>query len=232
MPAKKKEKEEKNKILYIRAASAEDLCRYACRFDFMSGTLIIEESKQGKLLVALGERIGETQIAYCAPVKESGGMISYEPSVEGGRDRMKFTSVAEPSNKYFINVMRVELSGYETAEGIEKKSVQMVKVGDVMDLIGAVIRKAAKEETIANVYSFTSEGKHVIAAFDVLDALSDERPVFYYAFAEAKSKGNFARYDYRNNILDFTNTAGDHAYMYAKIINLADAFPFFKKGNK
>ena len=34
----------------------------------------------------------------------------------------------------------------------------MVKVGDVMDLIGALIRKAAKEETIANVYSFTSEG--------------------------------------------------------------------------
>ena len=57
MPSmQKKEKEEKNKILYIRAASAEDLCRYACRFDFMSGTLIFQESKQGKLLVALAGR--------------------------------------------------------------------------------------------------------------------------------------------------------------------------------
>ncbi len=232
MPAKKKEKEEKSKMLYLRAASPEDLCRYACRFDSISGTLIIEETKQGKRLVALGERVGEIQIAYHAPVSESGGMIAYEPSVEGAKDRMRFTTLTEPSNKYFINVMRIELSGYEVAKGIESKRVQMILVRNVMDLIGAAIRKAAKEEAIANVYSFVSGGKRVIAAFDVLEGLANEKPVFYYSFPEAKSEGNFARYDYRNNTLDFTNTIGDHAYMYAKIINLSEPFPFFKKEGK
>jgi len=229
MPVKKKQKEEKSKLLYLKAASVEDICRYACRFDSLSGTLILEESNQGNKLIALGERIEEVQLAYFFPIKESGGMIAYEPAVEGAKDRMRFTTLSEPSNKYFINVMRIDLSGYEIAKGIDSKRVQMVRVKDVMDLIGAVIRKAAKEETIANVYSFVSAGKRVIAAFEVIDALASERPVFYYAFAESKSEGNFARFDYRNNSLDFTNTTGDHAYLYAKIINLSEPFPFFKK---
>jgi hypothetical protein len=230
--AKKKEKEESSKIFYIRAASAEDICRYVCRFDFTSSTLLLSESKKEKKLVAMGERVEKTQIAYYSPVKESGSIVAYEPASDGRNERMAFAAKAEASNKYYINVMRADLSSYGTAKVIDSKKIRLVKVDEAMDLIGAAIRKAAKEETISNVYVFLFKGKHVLAAFDVIDALSSDGPVFYYSFSDAKLHGNFARYDYRNNALDFTNAAGDHAYMYAKIINLAEPFPFFKPGNK
>jgi hypothetical protein len=236
MPVKKdkknkKEKEDSSKILYVRAASAEDVCRYACRFDFTSGTLLLQESKKEKLLVALGEHVEKTQIAYFAPVKESGSLIAYEPSYNGGKDRMAFINKAELMNKYCINVMRVGLGAYGTAKTIDSKKVHFIAVEKPLDLIGAAIRKASKEETIANAYSFSWKGKNVLAAFDVIDSLADG-PVLYYSFADSKIQGNFARYDYRNNVLDFTDFAGDHAYMYAKVINLAEPFPFFNPENK
>jgi hypothetical protein len=227
MPKKKKEKEE-SRILYLHAESVEDLCRYACRFDFASGTLILSESSKGNRLIAIGERIGETQIAYYADVKESGNMMVYEPSIENGKDRAQFTERAEMPNRYYINVIRSSLETFETAKNVDKKKVQLIRVKNQIDLIGAAIRRSAKDEAMANIYSFISGKKHILAAFDILESLSIDKPILYYAFAESKILGNFARYDYRNSVMDFTNSIGEHAYLYAKIINLAEAFPFFK----
>ena len=101
-----------------------------------------------------------------------------------------------------------------------------VKVENPIDLVGAAIKKASGEEIVANIYAFESEGKKVIAAFDVLNSLSNDKPVFYYSILEKEKLGNFARYDYRNNSMDFSNSMGDHAYLYAKVINLTKPFPF------
>ncbi|MGA3020774.1 MAG: hypothetical protein ABSD68_02390 [Candidatus Micrarchaeales archaeon] len=231
MPKKKKEKGE-SKILYLNAESVEDLCRYVCRFDFASSTLILSESSKENRLIAIGERIGETQIAYYADVKGSGSTMVYEPAIEKGKDKVQFTEKTEMPNKYYINVIRLNLGTFATTKNVDKKKVQLIRVKNQIDLIAAAIRRSAKDEAMANIYSFISGKKQILAAFDVLESLSIEKPILYYAFAEAKIAGNFARYDYRNSVLDFTNTISEHAYLYAKIINLAEAFPFFKQANK
>ncbi len=225
MDKEKKEKEE-SRILYLRAESAEDICRCACKFDFTSETLVLAESGKGNRLIALGERVGETQIAYYSAVKGSGGIILYEPATRDNRESMQFTTETDLPGKQYINVMRADLGKFASASTIDAKKVQLVKISKPEDLVGAIIRKAAGDEKIASVYAFNVGAKRMIGAFDVLDSLSNDKPAFFYADAGAANRGNFARYDYRSNVLDFANMMEGHAYMYAKVINLAEPFPF------
>jgi hypothetical protein len=224
---KKKEKKEKeeSKLFYLRAASIEDLCRYACKFDFTSDTLLLS----GGRLLALAERVDETQIAYYAPTKESGSVLLYEQASYGTKEKAEFTTRTDMPNKQYISVMRVDLSGFATTTTIDSKSVQPVKVEEPVDLIGAVIRNASHDERLAHVYSFSAGAKRALGAFDVIDGLSNSRIAFFYAYVDPSKHGNFARYDYRNNVLDFVDIMEGHAYMYAKVINLAEPFPFLPK---
>lgn len=229
--AKQKEKEE-SRIYYLRAGSLEDVCRLACRFDFTSDTLLLHKSGSENRLISLGERIGETQIAYYASTNESGGIVLYEPATDSGKERMTFTSNTDLPGKYYINVMRADLSKFTSASSIDKKEVQVVKVETLEDLVGAVIRRASGEEKIAGIYAFNLGSRRAFGAFDVIGTLSNSKPVFFYAFGDSGKAGNFARYDYRNNILDFANAMEGHAYVYAKVINLAEPFPFLTDGKK
>jgi hypothetical protein len=228
---KDKEKEE-SKILYLRAESAEDICRLACKFDFTSDTLVLPTSEKSGRLIALGERVDETQIAYYAPVKGSGGIILYEPATSEHNERMSFTTNTDLPGKQYISVLRADLSGFSSAKTIEAKKIQLVRILEPADLVGAIIRKAASDEKIAHVYAFSSGNKKLLGAFEVLGSLSDDKPIFYYAETDGSKLGNFARYDYRANVLDFTGVMEGHAYMYAKVINLAEPFPFLEKTKK
>ena len=223
----KKDKDE-SKILYLRAGSVEDLCRYACKFDFTSDTLLLSNSR----LIALGERVGETQIAYYAATGESGSVILYEPAGSETKERASFTTNTDLPNKQYINVMRVDLSKFATTNSIETKDIQLIAVEDPLDLVRAVIRNASHDERLAHVYSFGSGAKRDLGAFDVIGGLSNDRLAFFYAHTGSSKVGNFARYDYRNNVLDFADGMEGHAYMYAKVINLAEPFPFLTKTKK
>ncbi len=225
---KEKKDKEESKLFYLRASSVEDLCRYACKFDFTSDTLLLA----GGRLIALGERVGETQIAYYSAVKESGSVIMYEPASEGSKERAAFTARTDLPNKQYISVMRADLGRFSTASTIDPKGVQLVNVHDPTDLVGAVIRNASHDERLAHLYAFGSGGDVTLAAFDVISALSNDRLAFFYVRAGRSKLGNFARYDYRSNVLDYVNTMEGHAYMYAKIINLAEPFPFLAKASK
>ena len=223
----KKEKEE-SKIFYLRASSPEDLCRYACKFDFTADTLILSGSR----LIAFGERIGETQIAYYAQTKEGGNVLLYEPASDESKERAAFTKSTDLPNKQYINVMRADLGKFVTASTIDAKEVQLIEVANPTDLVGAVIRNASHDERLAHVYSFASGSKRALGAFDVIAGLSNDRLAFFFAYIDSSKKGNFARYDYRNNVLDFVDVMEGHAYMYAKVINLAEPFPFLEKMKK
>ncbi|MDE1855168.1 MAG: hypothetical protein KGH57_02510 [Candidatus Micrarchaeota archaeon] len=225
---KEKKDKEESKIFYLRAVSVEDLCRYACKFDFTSDTLLLSNSR----LIALGERIGETQIAYYAATKESGSVLLYEPAGYETKERASFTTNTDLPNKQYINVMRVDLGKFATTSTIASKGVQLIAVEDPVDLVRAVIRNASHDEKLAHVYSFSVGAKRALGAFDVIDGLSNDRLAFFYAYTGSSKNGNFARYDYRNNVLDFVNSMEGHSYMYAKIINLAEPFPFLEKTNK
>lgn len=225
MPKIKKEKEE-NKVLYMKVASIENVCRRVCNFDFTSDTLILSKFQAGSRLIYFAERTDSTQIAYYANTSEVDGMIVYEPGGEGVAERASFTSKTDLPNKYYISILRADLEHLPATEVLNEKEVHIIKVNNPIDLVGAAIRKASRDETMASIYSFESDGKKIIAAFNVLDSLSNDKLVFYYSVIAGKRPENFARYDYRNNSLDFSNTIDDHAYMYAKIIHLVQPFPF------
>lgn len=159
MSKSKKEKEE-NKIFYLRASSIEDICRYVCKFDFSPETLILAGNK----LIAMGERVGETILAYYAITKESANIILYEPATANGKEKVAFTEKTDLANRYYINVMRADLSKFTTAKAFGKKEVQLIKVENPIDLISAAVKKASKDETIANVYSFADGGKTILAS--------------------------------------------------------------------
>lgn len=237
MPGNKKEKKEKSdkkekehlKMFFLRAESVADVCRRACSFTFNPYTLLLARFKGEDRLIDLGSNIGKTQLAYYAPTKERGSLVIYEPATEGREEKVTFTDHTDAPNKYCINVMRIDLGSFEVATEIDAKDVQQLRVGSELELVRAAIGKSAKDEQMNNIYAFSLGGKKVLAAFEIVPELSNDKPMFYYAVSESRVLGNFARYDYKNNTLDFSDSVGDHAYMYAKVINLAESFPFLKK---
>ncbi|VVB77300.1 Uncharacterised protein [uncultured archaeon] len=120
------------------------------------------------------------------------------------------------------------MSSFPKAKKIGRQAVELIEARSAVDLISAAIKKASKEETLATVFSFTLKGRKVLAAFDLVEALSNSKPVLYFASYEGKT-ASFARYDYKEDSLDFVDFVGEHTFMYAKVINLAEPFPFFKK---
>ncbi len=225
MPKSKKEKEE-NKVIYLKTNSVEDICRRACNFDFTTETIILSKFDKGSRLVYFGEKAETTQIAYYASTTDTDGIIMYEPGSQDVQERAVFTSKTDLPNKYYIGILRADLGLFPVAEEIDEKEVHIIRVQTPIDLVGAAIKKASREENVATIYSFTSEGKNVLAAFNILDSLADDKLVFYYTVHDSEKVENFARYDYRNNTLDFSNVMENHAYMYAKIIHLSEPFPF------
>ena len=228
MAKSKKEKEEdkESKVLYLKVSSVEDICRLACNFDFTAETLMLSKFPEGSRIIAFGEKAEDTQIAYYANTTDVDGIIMYEPATEDTKERAAFTNRTDQPNKYYISVLRADLSQFPLTDVLDEKSIHIIRVANPIDLVAAAIKRAAKDETISNIYSFSSDGKKVLAAFNVLEALSNDKLIFYYSILDKEKLGNFARYDYRNNSLDFANSMGDHAYMYAKVINLSAPFPF------
>ena len=78
------------------------------------------------------------------------------------------------------------------------------------------------------LYAFSMKGKSFLCGFDMIDELCDDRKTFYYAAVKDKKRGGFAKYGYADNTFGFTDTVGEHSYIYIKIINLAEPFQFFK----
>lgn len=224
----KSKKEAKGSIFYLRAESLEDIARRACKFDYTADLLLLSKTAKGNDIISLGGRIRDTVLAYYVNVKGSGRILRYSPASEDAEESAEFVTSMGPDtqNRYYLNVMESDLSGFARAKGIDRKSVELIRVGSALDLVSAVIKKTSKEETLAQAYSFPFRGKRMLAAFDVVNSLSDDKPAFFFTPIDGDVK-SFARYDYREDRLDFTNQVGEHAYMYAKVINLAEPFPFF-----
>ncbi len=222
-----KKKQEQGKLLYVKAVSLEDLCRHACNFDFTAEPLVMYKHKAGNRLVALGEHIGEAQLAYYVNTSADGSILMYELGYGNTGEHAGFVNSADQTGRNYINVVHADLGAYrETAEP-DKKGIVLIKMERPEDLVGAVVRKSVRDESIACVYA-TGTGARTIVAFNALGALADDKLTVYYSRLDSKPDGNFARYDYKNNSLGFVKSMESHAYVYAKVINLAEPFPFLK----
>ncbi len=224
----KKEGAEHSSILYIRASSVEDICRLACTFDYGSDNLLMTNEKKGSRLAALGEHVGNVVIAYYVTVKEKGKLISYTPAKGDETEKAVFTSGSvQQSGAFNINVIGTDLSTFDGDAKVSQKDIAFVRIDASDDLIRAVIKKGVETESLTHLYSFIRKGKRYLGTFDLFKELENDRKLFYYSPFNNKTQARYARYNYNRNELDFTDSVGEHSYMYVKIINLDEAYPFF-----
>lgn len=226
-----KKEEDKKSIVYIRVKSLEDLCRYAYNFDFTSDNLLKEKTGKGYRISILGESIGDSVIAYYIETgsDNSGTMIKYNVPSNGASEEIKFLTKVESTDIPRINLISIDLKAFK-GKGIKRKSITSVKLGSLEDITKFALKKAAKYESSAHLYSFEYKKSIIICGFDLIDKLEDSKQIFYYIQLglERKNRGRFIKYNYSENTIDFTDSIGEHPYAYIKIINLADSFPFFK----
>jgi len=104
----------------------------------------------------------------------------------------------------------------------------MIKVGRYESLVKSLVKKAVEKEEIEKAYIFEKNSKYYIGVFDLLEELTDNKKSFYYAELKEYSESSFIRYNYSSDKIEFTKDFGEHSYLYIKLINLAEPFPFFK----
>ena len=217
------------KVIFIKLASLDDLARYVCNYDYTSSAVISVKHGAGYRLFAAGEEVCKSTLAYYINTAGSERAISYTyPSSVAQRENSHFTSDIKPEQGSLIRIISISSAEMKEASVRDREAPLLVMLASSSDLIGAVLLQAAGTETIPYMYSFAYKDKRILCAFDAIDGLSGDNKVLYYALLGRGESGSFARYKYSDNKIDFTEYMGEHSYMYAKIINLAEPFPFFK----
>ncbi|MEM3839207.1 MAG: hypothetical protein QXF01_01360 [Candidatus Micrarchaeaceae archaeon] len=214
-------------ILYVKLSSLTDLARYAYNFDFSSKSLILDRRGGTPRLIALGEMVGDAVIAYYINIDTGHSFVKYSFPYSLDQTESAHFSDSAYSEKEYINIFNVDLGNFKEQK-VGSSSVIAVKVNSANDLVHAAIKKSLREESFATLYEFELGKKRYMAGFDLIEELADDRKTFYYAETKDRHKGGFVKYSYANNTFEFTETVGEHSYIYARVISLAEPFPFFK----
>ena len=223
MPSKKGKNKVK-KILPIKAKSVLDIIRGACSFDTYSKDLLVFRKANKNLLYLLGEELDDTVIAYYINTDEIGEFAIYSATTEG--EQLNFSNeYKEQFNAHYINIIPLESFPFEERKGEEPI---IIKVERYESLIKSLVKKAVEKEEIEKAYIFEKNSKYYIGLFDLLEELTDNKKVFYYAELKKYNESSFIRYNYSSDKIEFTKDFGEHSYLYVKLINLAEPFPFFK----
>ncbi len=215
-----------NRLVYAKLASLDDLARYACNFDYTASSLICVRKPSGYAIFALGEQLDGSTLALYVNSAQSEGMLCYTyPSYGGQPENTHFVTAAGQMPNHYMGILEMESAGIKEAK--KAKPVLAVRIRSPDELVKAVIRKGVATESIPHIYAFSKEGKVVLCAFDIISEFQEGPRTVYYAVSDRMPAASFARYKYTENKVDFTTYVGEHSYMYAKIINLAEPFSFF-----
>ena len=214
-------------MFYVKLASLNDLCRYVENFDYTASNIVCMKDGSSYRLMAFGEQLENVMLAYYVNTTSGERIISYTyPSSSGQEENSHFVEEIGTHPNHYVNIIEIDGASFKTAKRL--KPVPLVKISTPESLITAVIRRGMSGELLPQIYSFQHSGKAMLCAFDLIEELSEGQRTLYWAEARSKPKANFARYKYSDNKVDFADHMGEHSYMYAKIINLAEPFPFFK----
>jgi len=225
-----KTKVQTKKVFYIKLSSLDDLCRLSCNFDYTNSVIMALKSDSSYRIFCVGEEINGVVIAYYISSAKKEKMLCYTyPSYMGQQEDSHFVEQGSSAQgSQYMNVINITNSNFKQASPKVLEKTMIIELSEPYDLVSAVIRSAVKHESIPAIYSFTYKEKRIICAFDAVEELSGEDEILYYAVMPQSDSGNFARYKYTENKVDFTDYMGEHSYMYAKIINLAEPFSFFR----
>ena len=223
MPSKTKDKSPG--LIFVKAGSINDLCRYAYNFDFTSENLLLSKWKGKHRLILFGEQMKDGILAYYTETEKKAVMIQYVSPSNGTSESVAFLDAASNQDSNCINVVELDLSLLEEHKA-KPGAVIEIRMGGIADLARAVIKKASKDGSMTHLYTFNHAGKHIVCGMDMIEALNDDKRMLYYAVSDEKP-AEFIKYDYIRNTVDFSSSVGEHSYMYVKVINLAEPFSFF-----
>jgi hypothetical protein len=219
-------------VKLIRLDTLLDLARNACTFS--AGTRPIFMIKKGALylVISLGIHIGSTRTAFFAESKKDGNFLVYSPkNLADGAETAEITDsirgYALDQSYYKIPIVELTGNAFFEEKDYKKGKVECVSASDYGSIVRSVIVRSAEEEsTMPKVYAFTYKGERHIGSFSLLE--DEDTKVFCYAKAGTGKAFSFFRYSYTDDRLDTADSIGEHSFIYVRVINLSEPFPFFK----
>ena len=224
------QKQPRRKILYVKLASLDDLSRMVCNFNYTSSQVLSLKFESAYRIFAIGaELCSGTAIAYYLNSARQEHSIGYTyPSSPGQAEGSYFMPHGSENAGVKIGIINISDTQAMAANPRSVKPLLTARLETCHDLVSAALMHYAGSETIPCLYSFQSGKRRILFALNILEISSDDQDMLCYSYQETPEPHKFARYKYSENKVDFTDHIGEHSYMYAKIINLAEPFPLFK----
>ncbi len=230
MPSKKNAKINKQRTIYVKLASMNDLARLACHFSQHNKTIFASQLEHKNSIFVLGEHIEDTKIVYYINQEKYPAIISYT----NGEARPEHISmldtidaVAKPDT-YYLNVVEIDTKSFKPVSNLKVEDLGIIMVRKHEDLIKAIIKKSVERGEFEHAYVLERKGKHYIVSFDIFEDFLHGSTILYYSELKSKPTAKFARFDYTSNSVDFSDDFGERKYVYVKLIYLAQPFDFFK----
>ena len=177
--------------------------------------------------MAIGEAFESKAICYYVPYEKRADLLEYRvPQAHGEKETAEAVDRIERQPSHYVNIIDIGLKDI-IRKKFGKVEVALLRAAGHEDIVRALVKRGMRDEYITHIYSFVHKGFRVVGAFDIVEELQNGRKAFYYSVSTNNIDAAFARYSYADNRVDFSKTFGEHNYMYVKIINLAEPFPFF-----
>lgn len=218
----------KIRVFFIKVNSIEDIARLGCSFNNSIKTLYAIDLKNKKRLFLFGEKIKGVRNIYYYDTDTIDNFGIY--FIENNREKFKFVNALKDSdNNYKIYKFLIIEVENAFKEAKIKKTIKLIRIKDYKAMIKRLIIKSIENEIIQKVYLFDYNKHKIIGAFNLFN---NEELFAYSVIEDEKNENNcFFKYNFSEDSLKtikyIDNTSID---IYIKIINLSQAFDFFKPG--
>ncbi|MGC8479196.1 MAG: hypothetical protein ACP5M9_00805 [Candidatus Micrarchaeia archaeon] len=214
-------KENKLLIYPLELESITDIARLAYNFDYTSDPVFLD--KKSKILFIFGEKILNSNIIYFIKLNNYNEeeFIKYILSTIGNDEKAELTSKKSDdiNTSFYINIIKIENYTFKFSKTPKDKSLS-ITLSSLSDLVKLSLLKNPDDNKINKLYSFKEGSNSFLFGIDLIDALHDDKKIFYISEYKSTVNPSFIAYDYKNNKMEFQNKIGDHQFLYVKIINL------------
>lgn len=213
---------------FLELKSPLDLARYVCDFGtFIEPLNAVRSSKDHYIIFSKGEKMGKMGSIYYTESKHIGKIGIYRHG-DLTEDFYMIDNIKLFENfKYYrIPIIEIEKLPFKSSK-TKADGITSIEIKDFDSMVKEAISIAVKNETIAKLYSFMDGSRHILGTFDIMNG-DDENKIFWYSTIDEEKEFNFLRYDYNSDVVEQVNVSDENpSYIYVKVINLAEKFPFF-----
>lgn len=224
---KEKPKEAKKPYIhYIELESKADLAKQM--LDYHPGYVAAVRQEGAYLLFSVGEKLGDTRLAYCVKVEKSGKFFTYSPANDSKEKSEIVDKISDNADYrlYKAPIMEMAVNPYIEVKGTKKMgSVTKVEVRDCASFIKSAAGNAHNDGAMPKLYAFYSGKDHILGSFELLHESGVK--MFTYTKTERNERFGAILYNYNNDSIEYLNSFSEKQGAYIKVINLKSPFPFF-----